>query len=76
MCVRILFPGIRAIAECLAKVQTEEAQQASRNLLMVLAHGNPKFQVHVYKGFIALLPCSSPAVQQIAAKSLRTIQVF
>ena len=67
--------GIRAVAECLAKVKTDEAQDNCRNLLLMLAQGNPKFQVQVYKGLIALLPCTSPKAQQMAAHALRTVQV-
>ena len=70
-----LFAGIRAIAECLAKSKAEETQDACRNLLLMLAQGNPKFEVQVYKGLIALLPCSSPKAQQMAAQSLRAVQV-
>lgn len=66
--------GIRAIAECLAKSKAEETQDACRNLLLMLAQGNPKFEVQVYKGLIALLPCSSPKAQQMAAQSLRVVQ--
>ncbi|XP_052775709.1 armadillo-like helical domain containing protein 1 [Mya arenaria] len=66
--------GIRAIAECLAKSKSEETQDACRNLLLMLAQGNPKFEVQVYKGLIALLPCSSPKAQQMAAQSLRVVQ--
>lgn len=66
--------GIRAIAECLAKSQSEETQECARNLLQILAQGNPKFQVQVYKGLIALLPCSSPKAQQMATQTLRVVQ--
>ncbi|XP_048760095.1 armadillo-like helical domain containing protein 1 [Ostrea edulis] len=66
--------GIRAVAECLAKSKSEETQDACRNILLMLAQGNPKFEVQVYKGLIALLPCSSPKAQQMAAQSLRIIQ--
>lgn len=66
--------GIRAVAECLAKSKSEETQDACRNILLMLAQGNPKFEVQVYKGLIALLPCSSPKAQQMAAQSLRVIQ--
>lgn len=69
------FVGIRAVAECLAKSKSEETQDACRNILLMLAQGNPKFEVQVYKGLIALLPCSSPKAQQMAAQSLRVIQV-
>ena len=67
--------GIRAVAECLAKAKTEETQDACRNLLLMLAQGNFKFEVQVYKGLIALLPCTSPKAQQMAAQSLRVVQV-
>ena len=40
-----------------------------------MAQGNPKFEVQVYKGLIALLPCSSPKAQQMAAQTLRIVQV-
>ena len=70
------FKGIRAIAECLAKSKAEETQDACRNLLLMLAQGNPKFEVQVYKGLIALLPCSSPKAQQMSAQSLRVVQVW
>lgn len=66
--------GIRAIAECLAKARSEETQECARYLLQTLAQGNPKFNVQVYKGLIALLPCSSPKAQQMAAQTLRVVQ--
>ncbi|XP_046353431.1 armadillo-like helical domain containing protein 1 isoform X2 [Haliotis rufescens] len=66
--------GIRAVAECLAKSKSEETQDACRNLLLMLGQGNPKFEMQVYKGLIALLPCSSPKAQQMAAHSLRVVQ--
>lgn len=66
--------GIRATAECLAKSHSEETQECARNLLQILAHGNPNYQVQVYKGLIALLPCSSPKAQQMAAQTLRVVQ--
>ena len=67
--------GIRAIAECLAKSKSEDTQECARNLLQLLAQGNPKFEVQVYKGLIALLPCSSPKAQQMAIQTLRIVQV-
>jgi len=66
--------GIRAVAECLAKSKSEETQDACRNLLLMLAQGNPKYQTQVYKGLIALLPCSSPKAQQMACSALRVVQ--
>ena len=67
--------GIRAIAECLAKSRSDDTQENARNLLQMLAEGNPKFEMQVYKGLIALLPCSSPKAQQLAAQTLRVVQV-
>ena len=67
--------GIRAVAECLARSKSEETQECARSLLQNLAQGNPKFQTQVYKGLIALLPCSSPKAQQMAAQTLRIVQV-
>ncbi|KAH9499932.1 Armadillo-like helical domain containing protein 1 [Bulinus truncatus] len=66
--------GIRSVAECLAKSKLEDTQDACRNVLLLLAQGNPKFQNQVYKAFIALLPCSSPKAQQMACNSLRVVQ--
>lgn len=66
--------GVRAVAECLAKAKSEDLQDDCRNMLLILAQGNPRFQGQVYKGLIALLPCSSPKAQQMAAYSLRVVQ--
>ncbi len=41
----------------------------------MLAEGNSRFETQVYKGLIALLPCSSPKAQQMAAQTLRIVQV-
>ncbi|XP_069498434.1 armadillo-like helical domain containing protein 1 isoform X2 [Ambystoma mexicanum] len=68
--------GVRAIAECLALARSEELQEEARALLESLAHGNAKYQSQVYKGLIALLPCSSPKAQQLALKTLRIVQVL
>ena len=37
--------------------------------------GNPKYEVQVYKALIALLKCVSPKAQQMAAQTLRIVQV-
>ncbi|XP_053549362.1 armadillo-like helical domain containing protein 1 [Bombina bombina] len=66
--------GVRAIAECLAKSKSEETQEQAQAVLELLAHGNPKYQNQVYKGLIALLPCCSPKVQQLALQTLRAVQ--
>ncbi|XP_071952021.1 armadillo-like helical domain containing protein 1 [Antedon mediterranea] len=66
--------GTMAVAECLARSKSEETQDAARMLLQMLAEGNPKFQVQVYKGLIALLSSSSPKAQQMAAQTLRIVQ--
>ncbi|XP_022087363.1 uncharacterized protein C1orf228 homolog [Acanthaster planci] len=66
--------GIRAVAECLARSKSEETQECARHMLQTLAQGNPKFEMQVYKGLIALLPSSSPKAQQMAAQTLRIVQ--
>lgn len=68
--------GIRSIAECMAKSRSESTQIQANYLLENLAKGNPKFQIQVYKGLIALLPCSSPKAQELAAQTLRVVQVL
>ena len=66
--------GIRSVAECLAKSKYEETQENARVLLHLLAQGNPKYEMQVYKGLIALLPSSSPKAQQMALQNLRIVQ--
>lgn len=66
---------MRAIAECLATSQIERTQETAQMLLESLAHGNPKYQNQVYKGLIALLPCTSPKTQQLVLQTLRIVQV-
>ncbi|KAK4475319.1 hypothetical protein MN116_002386 [Schistosoma mekongi] len=66
--------GIRAVAECMAKSKSEETQEAARDLLEILAEGNPRFSDQVYKGLIGVLPCNSPKAQQLALQSIRILQ--
>uniref|UniRef100_A0A667WJE0 Armadillo like helical domain containing 1 n=1 Tax=Myripristis murdjan TaxID=586833 RepID=A0A667WJE0_9TELE len=66
--------GMRAIAECLSTARTEENQETAWALLESLSHGNPKYQNQVYKGLIALLPCTSPRAQQLVLQTLHTVQ--
>ncbi|XP_069050138.1 armadillo-like helical domain containing protein 1 isoform X2 [Lepisosteus oculatus] len=66
--------GVRAIAECLAKSKAEDTQEKANCLLESLAQGNPKYQKQVYKGLIALLPCTSPKAQQLALQTVRIVQ--
>ena len=68
--------GVRSIAECLAKSKSEKTQIEAKYLLENLAKGNPRYQNQVYKGLIALLPCSSPKAQELAAQTLRIVQVI
>lgn len=68
--------GVRCIAECMAKSKSEQTQIEARYLLENLAKGNPKYQTQVYKGLIAILPCSSPKAQELAAQTLRVVQVI
>ena len=45
--------------------------------IMVISffQGNPKYEGQVYKALIALLKCVSPKAQQMAAQTLRIVQV-
>ena len=67
--------GVRSIAECLARSSSEKTQIEAKLLLESLAKGNPKYQNQVYRGLIALLPCTSPKAQELAAQTLRIVQV-
>jgi hypothetical protein len=60
----------------MAKSKSEQTQVEARYLLESLAKGNPKFQTQVYKGLIAILPCTSPKAQELAAQTLRIVQVI
>ncbi|XP_059504233.1 armadillo-like helical domain containing protein 1 isoform X1 [Stegostoma tigrinum] len=66
--------GVRNVAECLANAKSEKTQEQAQILLELLAQGNPMYQLQVYKGLIALLPCTSPKVQQLALQTLMTLQ--
>uniref|UniRef100_A0A8C2F650 Armadillo like helical domain containing 1 n=1 Tax=Cyprinus carpio TaxID=7962 RepID=A0A8C2F650_CYPCA len=66
--------GVKAVAECLAKSETEGTQESAAVLLESLAYGNPKYQNQVYKGLIALLTCTSPRAQQLVLQILRIVQ--
>ncbi|GCB61951.1 hypothetical protein scyTo_0009426 [Scyliorhinus torazame] len=68
--------GVRNVAECLANSKLEKTQEQAQILLELLAQGNPKYQQQVYKGLIALLPCTSPKVQQLALQTLRPLQML
>lgn len=68
--------GIRSIAECMAKSKSERTQLEAKFLLENLAKGNPKYQNQVYKGLIAIIPCSSPKAQELAAQTLKVVQVI
>ena len=67
--------GVRSIAECLAKSKSEETQIQAKYLIENLAKGNPRYQNQVYKGLIALLPCTSPKAQELAVQTLQIVQV-
>ncbi|XP_074923674.1 armadillo-like helical domain containing protein 1 isoform X2 [Chelonoidis abingdonii] len=68
--------GVRSIAEFLANSKSEETQEQVQILLDSLGHGNPRYQNQVYKGLIALLPCTSPKAQQLSLQTLRTVQAI
>jgi len=66
--------GIKAVAECLARSNSIECQDACKNVLQELSVGNPKYLNQVYKALISLLRSSSPEAQQIAAQILQNVQ--
>ncbi|XP_065812400.1 adenine DNA glycosylase [Labrus bergylta] len=66
--------GVKAIAEFLATSNADKTQETARALLETLSHGNPKYQIQLYKSLIALMTCSSPKVQQLVMCTLRTVQ--
>ncbi|KYO46430.1 armadillo-like helical domain containing protein 1 [Alligator mississippiensis] len=68
--------GVRSIAEFMASSKSEKAQRQVQILLDSLGHGNPKYQNQVYKGLIALLPCTSPHAQQLSLQTLRVVQAI
>ncbi len=59
----------------MAKSRSEKTQEAARDVLELLAEGNPRFRDQVYKGLIAVLPCDSAKAQQLALQSIRILQV-
>lgn len=65
---------IRVICEALAISENTELVEKSRKLLMGISTGNPKYLSHVYRAFIALLPCDSPSAVHLALRMLRTVQ--
>ncbi|KAM8805791.1 armadillo-like helical domain containing protein 1 [Eudromia elegans] len=66
--------GVRSLAEFLATSTSTEAQEETQLLLDSLGRGNPKYQNQVYKGLVAVLPCSSPRAQQLSLQTLRVMQ--
>ncbi|KAA8590015.1 hypothetical protein FQN60_013380 [Etheostoma spectabile] len=66
--------GVKSIAQCLARSNTDESQEAAWALLESLSHGNPKYQNQIYKGLIALMTCTSPPAQQLVLHTLQTVQ--
>ncbi|XP_019386863.1 PREDICTED: uncharacterized protein C1orf228 homolog [Crocodylus porosus] len=68
--------GVQSIAEFMASSKSEKTQRQVQILLDSLGHGNPKYQNQVYKGLIALLPCTSPHAQQLSLQTLRVVQAI
>ncbi|KFQ23599.1 Uncharacterized protein C1orf228, partial [Mesitornis unicolor] len=66
--------GVQSLVEFLATSNSAEAQKAVRVLMDSLGHGNPKYQNQIYKGLVAVLPCASPQVQQLALQMLVVMQ--
>lgn len=70
-----IVTGVKVIAECLAKSNTDETQETAWAVLESLIHGNPKYQNQIYKSLIALMMCTSPKAQQLVLHTLHTVQV-
>ncbi|XP_035504666.1 armadillo-like helical domain containing protein 1 isoform X3 [Scophthalmus maximus] len=66
--------GVKVIADCLDRSNTEEAQETVGALLESLSHGNPKYQNQIYKSLITLMACSSPRAQQLVLHTLHIVQ--
>ncbi|NXN39280.1 ARMD1 protein, partial [Rhinoptilus africanus] len=66
--------GLRSLADFLATSSSAEAQEDAQLLLDSLGRGNPKYQHQVYKGLIAVLPCTSPGAQRLALGTLVVMQ--
>ncbi|XP_029889134.1 armadillo-like helical domain containing protein 1 isoform X1 [Aquila chrysaetos chrysaetos] len=66
--------GVRSLTEFLATSNSAEAQEDVQVLLESLGRSNPKYQNQVYKGLIAVLPCTSPRAQQLALQTLGGMQ--
>ena len=71
----LFFAGVKVTAECLAKSNTEETQEAAWALLDSLSHGNPKYQNEIYESLISLMACNSPQARRLVLHTLRTVQV-
>ncbi|XP_047655842.1 armadillo-like helical domain containing protein 1 isoform X2 [Tachysurus fulvidraco] len=67
--------GVKVVAECMVKSDSEETQHTASRLLESLAHGNPTYQQQVYEGLVSLLTCSSPTTTQLTLHTLHTVQV-
>ncbi|XP_038595336.1 armadillo-like helical domain containing protein 1 isoform X1 [Micropterus salmoides] len=66
--------GVKVIAECMAKSNSNETQETAWAVLESLSHGNPKYQTQIYKGLIAFMTCNSPKAQQLVLHTLHTMQ--
>lgn len=66
---------MKVIAECLVKSNAYKTQEMTWMVIESLSHGNPKYQIQIYKGLIALMTCTSPKAQQLVLHTLRTVQV-
>ncbi|NWI33698.1 ARMD1 protein, partial [Sula dactylatra] len=66
--------GVQSLAKFLATSDSAEAQEDTQALMDSLGRSNPKYQNQVYKGLVAVLPCTSPRAQQLALQTLRVMQ--
>ncbi|NXI39884.1 ARMD1 protein, partial [Galbula dea] len=66
--------GVQFLTKFFATSNSAEAQEDVQVLLDSLGCGNPKYQNHVYKSLVAVLPRASPRAQQLALQLLGVMQ--
>ncbi|KAF5879898.1 armadillo-like helical domain containing protein 1, partial [Clarias magur] len=68
--------GVKVVAECLVRSDSEEMQHTASRLLESLALGNPAYQRLVYTELISLLPSCSATATQLTLHTLHTVQAI
>ncbi|XP_053360919.1 armadillo-like helical domain containing protein 1 [Clarias gariepinus] len=68
--------GVKVVAECLVRSDSEAMQHTASRLLESLAQGNPAYQRLVYTELISLLPSCSATATQLTLHTLHTVQAI